>query len=786
MAMNDQGKAFSRWHFLFRFLGLTGLAVGVVGGVLIALDMREEGLGLVAGGGFFALLALLIEFVRMVRRVAGRREAFAVNAALQAALAFVLVGGINIFSFFHHQRWDLTRGQRFTLPEELRDQLAHLRSDEPTTIVVHLRHVAFGSDKPDNYDSAAERKVVEKVKDLVRQFQELGPKFQVVVLDVQEEGYGDRLEAVTQDVPALREAIDRAPENSIFFHAGGRVQRLGFQDIYVLDKQASRAADEGRGNLVLLSQGMQPFVNKVLNIDERRPRVAVGVIHPLLSMAETEEISMAGVQKVLEARGFDARDVILKKGLEEGKPESAAFTYDEGKFERLEAEIAEMDAGLTVLEQELSQLNEYLKDWKTKPVEELQKSPLARQLRLKKVNEEIRQAVVREVLELLVSLRQLSLEETRKEREAKAEAKGRLNVDNLAEQRRITDVKAKMDRLLADCDLLILPRLTLRDVIRDWGNIPPWVHNLDDEQTAAIKEFLKAGKPVLFCFGPTNEETPGRSELMGISSDKLESELERLGLKFGKQTILFNVESKGFGERRGGLIVLGAKEDVPPAAFEGRPSGSAAPLKQADTTPHPLRESMRLTMRGLSGKEALDLRLRHPRPIYYEPVPDETSTVEPIFMLTAADSWNEDQPFPTRERVPRFEPPKPGDATIGTLDERRRGPFPIGVAVEKSLPSDWYADPSAAPAKVRIAAIGHGGVFIGDRLSPAREKLLLDVCNWLLGRDDLLTKGDKVWQYPRVEMTDRERLLWLLGACVGLPMVFVYLGIVVLMLRQVR
>jgi hypothetical protein len=137
--------------------------------------------------------------------------------------------------------------------------------------------------------------------------------------------------------------------------------------------------------------------------------------------------------------------------------------------------------------------------------------------------------------------------------------------------------------------------------------------------------------------------------------------------------------------------------------------------------------------------------------------------------------------------VPRFEPPKPDDPTKGTLDEERRGPFPIGVAIETKLPADWYADTkNAPPATVRIAAIGNGAIFSGATLSPAREELALDTCNWLLGRDDLLPRADRVWQFPRVKLSDREHTLWHWGAWLGLPILFAYFGLVVLMIRRLR
>ena len=160
-------------------------------------------------------------------------------------------------------------------------------------------------------------------------------------------------------------------------------------------------------------------------------------------------------------------------------------------------------------------------------------------------------------------------------------------------------------------------------------------------------------------------------------------------------------------------------------------------------------------------------------------------------MMTDAASWNDAQPFPTRERTPRYEPPK-SDVLTGDLDQVRRGPFPIGVALETTIPADWYTEKDAKPATARVAAIGHGGVFIGSTLSPAKEKLLLDVCNWLLGRDDLLTKGDNRWQYPRVKLADdpeaaeTRQALWQWGARLGMPVLFAYLGLVVLLVRRLR
>src|SRR5439155_22915854 len=184
--------------------------------------------------------------------------------------------------------------------------------------------------------------------------------------------------------------------------------------------------------------------------------------------------------------------------------------------------------------------------------------------------------------------------------------------------------------------------------------------------------------------------------------------------------------------------------------------------------PNPIRESLRLAARSLGKDQSLELRIRNPRPVYYLPPkessPEESSSQEsslpydPIFMMTDAASWNDPQPFPTENHTPHYEPPSKSNLLTGDLDQMRRGPFPIGLALETTVPKDWYTGKHPQPAKARVAAIGHGGVFIGSTLSPAKEKLLLDVCNWLLGRDDLLTKGgdENRWQYPRLILADTQ------------------------------
>jgi len=790
--MAVSGAYKSGWHFVVRLLGVTGLFLAGVGLSAWAATSEDWGLKLAIGSGIVVALALLVEVRNIVALAFSRRGALGFNVFVQVLLAAVLLAGLNAFSLFHYQRFDWTREHEFTIPLDIQAQLSKLSGE--TRIVLFQRHSSFGqlADKQDNYDAAAERQIVAKVKDLVEQFQELGPRFRVDLLDIQEEGYQDKLNALKEEAPVLAKSIEEAPENSVFFFGGeGKVQRLSFHDVYQLDKQESKAANGKRGNLILLYQGIGPFARKVLNIDEKQPRIALGVVHEVLGLENKEEgsreIGMAGARKTLASHGFQTRDIILKKWSEGGPPEPAVLTQDESKFERLEEQLIESDATIKGLEKEISLFQNLTNDWQTKSIKELRGTEFAKRLDVDQVNEEVRQAVLKQLLMPNLALRESALKQERQEREAVLKEKIGLNVENLAEQRRISDVRAKFNRMLADADLLIVPRMTLLNVARG-DRIPNGAHKLDDAQVESIKEFMRAGKPVLFCLGPTNEQA-GRFDPADLAGDRLENSVQELGFQLPKQTILFNAESKALAERRSGMFFLGTPVEVPPVLFDWPAGADMLALKkdQGDLPPNSIRASMEITAESVDKSQALDLRLRHPRPVYFEPPGGMKLKVDPIFMVTSADAWNEEQPFPTRERTPRFELPKPNDPDRGTVREKRRGNFPIGAAVETELPVFWReSGKGGSTGKVRVAVIGHGGVFLGPTLTPVKEKLLLDVCNWLLGRDDLLAKRDETWQFPRVELTPEANRLWQWGTRLWQPLLFAFIGLIVWMVRRMR
>src|SRR5262249_16949210 len=108
-------------------------------------------------------------------------------------------------------------------------------------------------------------------------------------------------------------------------------------------------------------------------------------------------------------------------------------------------------------------------------------------------------------------------------------------------------------------------------------------------------------------------------------ADRLEEFLGRLGVRLGKQTVLFDAETAAFAEQAGDRLSGDAPVLVPPLVFDWRAGAGLPPgpgAKYAATfagKPHPLKEALRLEARGLGRGQPFDLRLRHPRPVYYEP-----------------------------------------------------------------------------------------------------------------------------------------------------------------------
>jgi hypothetical protein len=816
------GLLWSRLHFVLRVLGLTGALAACAALILLApadanalwSAAQQAGAdsftGVVAtvtlAGAALAALALLVELLAVMRVVAGRRSAFAFNAAVQGLLAVALFVGLNYWSMGHSLRFDWTRGQHFTLPDDLRQSLAALDRDGATNVVVYLRHKTFGSlsDKPDRFDYAAERKVVEKVKDLVALLREVGPQLRVQVLDVEEEGYDEKLKGLTKDAPALRQAIDAAPENSIFIAgslpaAGGKppaeyVQQMSFNELYQLDKVASHADNGGRGNLVLLGQGeegggVRPFVRRILNLQQRKPRVGVLVIHPHLSTEGADaSLGLTGLRKALSQHGFEVKDVMLKKGWGRAGPQPAADTFEESKLEDLEGQLAGVEFRVqrsTAVRKALAALADDLKprpgEDATRRLAELSKK-YSREFGGAKLTPDLRDEILESVTAQL-QRSQEALTRAEEERTRLSRDRDRLDVDRLSEARRMSDVKAKLAYALADCDVLFLPRLT-RPAGDDFF-IRPDLHRLDAQQVDVLRDCLKAGKPLLACFGPANldpeSQPPGAPPPPG--PDGVDDLLADLGVRLGKQTILTDEDSKAFTERLTNPLRVSSVVQAPPLDFFS-PVPSGAPwAKKAPPLPDGrLRRGLRVTARSVG--QAFQVRVRFPRPVSYEAPEGTTLAYDPVFLLSP-EGWKDDEPFASAE-LRRRERPGQADLKGDRGEIRARGQFPVGVAVEAVVPAKWGEGGTAKT--VRVAAVGQGDVFVGTELKPAQERLLVQTVNWLLGRDDALPQDGHPWRYPRLPLTPEApaHRLWVWGAQLGLPVLFAFVGFVVLLYRRLR
>lgn len=828
MALNHN---LHRQHLLIRAAAVTLWMLAGIGLVILIAGFPKTGIAVALLAGIPAIGIVGYEFVHGMLSLRGDRSSAGVQVVVQVALAIVLLLGVNALALRHYARFDWTRDRLFTLSPDVQQKLRQLNGE--TTVVVYQRHKTFGrlSDRPDRYDYAAEKKVAEKVKDLVQQLREFGPQFKVVELDVEEEDFDKKYEDLTRPKGQpprddLRKALDDTPENSIFFYSydeGAKkssVQRLSFNAFYQLDKTSSKEDNDHVGNLVLRhhNRGVDAFTDRVLNIDTKRPKVAILVVHELLSTREQEPYSLKGLGTSLKNNGFEVVDILLKKDLRE----PVVYTFDESKFDSFEDELKSLKSSIEEIEAALKQFDAQLKKIETD--EEALASTLARRQITAKLNElggflseedfnrvvkqlqeEYKKAIkdpkndrarfmkaARDYLEGTQKLLKNELAKAQTDERKTTQERDALNVESATELRRMTDLTAKLKRLLADCDLVILPRFTVHSVIPPFV-LPNDLHQMDKAHVDALKAFMAEGKPVLACFGPPADPRP--IPPMGMRpNDGIEDLFDQLNIKLGKQTILFKSEAKSLAAAQQEFSVARVSGDVPPVQFDWPRQldddlPAASEKKGEPLLPNPIQEDMQLASRSVGTD--LDLQVRYGRPVYYLGNDRNKLQWEPEFMQTDKRSWNEDRPFPMGKSY-RPTPPKE-DAARGSLMGKGNGPFTLGVAVEKVVPMNWYGSKDAAPTKVRVAVIGHGGIFSGAELTPVKEKLLVDTCNWLIGRDDLLARQERpdpnrgLWKFPRLEnFSENEKSLWNLGMQIVLPVFFIYLMVVVLMVRHLR
>ena len=759
-----------------RFWGRVGALFGVlvIGFGLVFWNLKGTVLNVFSLAGIVVGLALIVwgmslNATSLAQTVRSKRGALGVNQAVMFVLAVALAAIINYWAFGHYERFDWTHDSQFTIPADTHGQLTRLK--EPIDIVVYIAHKTFGrgTKKPDAYDYAAERKVVEKVRDLVERYGEIGAQIRVQVLDVEEEGSEKKLTALN---PLLRAEVEKAAENSIFFRSGTHVQRLSFSDYYQLDKTASKA----RQNLVLLARGQQAFSRQIFNVDERKPRLVFAVCHELLGLEGEAEFGMRGVADALRRWGMTGRTVMLKEWSQMAPPKAAVLSYKENEYKKLQDQAKAFDARITHYKEAKDKYQKLAEKLTKKTLKELTEEYKDR-LGDRKFTEEMRRQNVLVVRAMAAD----AAEYVRAYAEAKvkvAALTAAFDKSEIEHLRKFTHQDEKLAYVLQDCDLLVVPRYTWQKVNVRWG-VPNEVHQLEKAQVDAFRRYLKEGHPLLAVLGPSTETPPSPWRRPPPPKPPLlENLLRQYGVELDKKLILFNVEAKTFSDQISSAI-------VPPLVFEGAATKATPDDKARRPAPNPVAQSMQGMARGLD--LALNIRAQHPRVVRYSGA-DQKS--DPHFVWTAKDCWSETRPFP---EPGRYEP-KPdtmdeeklltGGGAASPGDEQP-GPLPIGVAIEKPAdPSSW--DSQSAGATTRLAVLGKAALITGPQLPPENEKLFINVVNWLLGRDYLLGLETTEWSYPRMAITAQTKALWLWFLRLGIPVLCAFAGAVVLMYRRLN
>ncbi|MCU0704233.1 MAG: hypothetical protein MUF18_09690 [Fimbriiglobus sp.] len=823
----------STFRFAVRLLGLAGVLTAAIGGLIAYVQtdgsLTDEagdpvariGRLMVVVGGAAAALWVFVELVGGLFLVAGRKSAEGVATGVLGLLAVVAVVVVNLASVTFYTRYDATRDRRFTLDRELIDELKKLDPNTTTTVLVLQldKTSTFDPDQPDAITAAAQQKITEKVTDLIdelRQHPELSARFDVRVLSRRDERFEEQLATATHDKPELAAAVQAAPESSIFFASNGRVRRMPFSYFYLLDKTASRGkeavgglANPAAANLVLAPQGKERFVRALVGLEQRKPKVGLLTIHPYLTSQDADDdgrapYTAAGLRAALEQNGCEVADVVLKKGWGRGRPQPSAGTFDESKLEEKESEYLGATGQALQADLRLQEV-EAMREWlKTAPVAAVEQR-FRRYPRGSMADAEYRTKLDTVVLDPTVRQLKLDAEDARRRAaEAEPEYRQLLADDRIQADRRAADVTAKLRAATADCDLLVIPRLTTMSLVIGQV-IPPSLYPLAESQTVVVKEFLASGKPVLFAFGPTVDAGG-----FGPATDANEILLQRLGFELGSQTVITTPEAVAMTRP----ATLGNRSvKLPPLEVVMAGNTVAAAFDRAN--------------RSVDG--TLELKRSGYRPIYLAQR-DRPFTAPAVVLQTTADAWNESRPLAeeaddgprSRSYYPKFEAALPDDPAKGTREEERKQRFVVGAAAEVPVPAEWI-DPKAAALQAaavmaggvvglppgvasavmtpdafadkpsartaRVAVFGHGGFFVGQKLDPGQEALLISTVNWQLRRDDQLPKpvaDAEKWRYPRVSLDDKQRQYWQVAGAAGLPLLAAFFGVVALMFRRRR
>ena len=164
---------------------------------------------------------------------------------------------------------------------------------------------------------------------------------------------------------------------------------------------------------------------------------------------------------------------------------------------------------------------------------------------------------------------------------------------------------------------------------------------MDRQQVAVVKEFMKAGKPVLACLGRSPPALARKSRPSTASRS------------------CFGTAASNSAARRSSTTPSGRhsppREPARCSSAAVRPSRRRSPRERStrrqQLAPNPIAAALRLT--GRTSEQSLALELRAPRPVYLAAGWQKKIPFVSEFLFTPPGAWNEERPFVTADRAGR-------------------------------------------------------------------------------------------------------------------------------------
>ena len=142
------------------------------------------------------------------------------------------------------------------------------------------------------------------------------------------------------------------------------------------------------------------------------------------------------------------------------------------------------------------------------------------------------------------------------------------------EDRRVTDVKAKLDRLVGRLRPADHSATHAHQHHRPRSSSTRRSTGCRRRRSRWCKDFMKSGKPVLACLGP-NSEPNVAARLRAARRLRTAARRSRRSSWAGRRSCSTS-ESKGFAARQAGNMLGGAPSEIPPVTFPEPPAGKKA------------------------------------------------------------------------------------------------------------------------------------------------------------------------------------------------------------------